>query len=111
MDGKALDATAVRGSAQPPFNVASLCGTRPPMMNPHEIWFARVLWSYMPIHWKGWALLLGLAFGIIVLIQIISRVISAIGHPEWEGVEFIPIPVGVIWSWIVAERHAPPPRS
>lgn len=77
-------------------------------MGGRKIWFSRWLWSYMPCNLTGWLVLLGFILGINLAIQGLLWLISATGHPEWDMVPFAPLPVGVVWLLIVAERHSPP---
>jgi hypothetical protein len=70
-----------------------------------EIWFKRLLWSYIPCHWKGWAMIVGLVACFLISMQILSWVVSATGHSDWDFVPFLPILPIVVLGWIVAERH------
>jgi hypothetical protein len=74
-------------------------------MEDREIWFERWLWSYMPCHWKGWALIA--AFVVVVggVIAVLNWVVAALGHPDWSWVEFAPAALGWLWLLAITERH------
>ena len=74
-------------------------------MEGREIWFERWLWSYMPCHWKGWALIAVFALGINMLFWVLSWAVAALGHADWNWVEFVPVVAGFLWLWTITERH------
>jgi hypothetical protein len=73
-----------------------------------EIWFARVLGSYLPIHWKGWAILSALIISVSALVSLTMQIGQALGYREWsEPGAFAWIVPGLVISWIITERHCP----
>ena len=72
-----------------------------------EIWFERWLWSYMPIHWKGWGLMLVVILAANACVWLGLGVISWLGRPDWEPFPFLALLPWVIVMWIVTERHCP----
>ncbi|MXP30150.1 hypothetical protein GRI58_15175 [Porphyrobacter algicida] len=64
-----------------------------------EIWFSRILWSYFPIHWKGFAVtLVGIALTLVTCF-LIDR--------DMSGIFAVPMLAGIaIMIWI-CERHSP----
>jgi hypothetical protein len=73
-----------------------------------EIWFSRVLWSYMPCTWQGLALLILFVGGGALAAMVAPAIVRAVAHADIGGppaaVVLIPVIIG---GWIVAERHAP----
>lgn len=72
-----------------------------------EIWFSRVLWSYIPSHWKGWALIAGVVAAgnaSIWLLIWISGVMGGSQDDDWSFLVIIPF---VLLGWWLAERHSP----
>ena len=70
-----------------------------------EIWFKRLLWSYIPVHWKGWALIFGLVGCFLIFMQLFSWILSGAGRSDLNFVPFLPILPIVVLGWIFAERH------
>ena len=67
-----------------------------------EVWFQRVLWSYMPAHWKG----------VIYPVAIIGIIVPLcfLADKYHPGLSLIPLFVGcglVIW---LCSRHSPSRR-
>jgi hypothetical protein len=69
-----------------------------------EVWFDRILWSYWPCHWKGWALILATVVGGNLCIWTLVAISEALGqnHAAWP---FLPLVPFVVWSWWISERH------
>jgi antibiotic biosynthesis monooxygenase (ABM) superfamily enzyme len=67
-----------------------------------EVWFSRVMWSYMPAHWKGVlypTLIIAVAVPICLLVDDFNPILS-----------FIPLlSVWALVMWI-CERHSPSRR-
>lgn len=71
-----------------------------------DIWFERVLWGYMPCHWKGWAFLIGMASIFVPVLIVIDKYSAVAG---WGFLDYLFMPIlgmVVIFSWIVASRHS-----
>jgi len=47
-----------------------------------NVWFQKVLWSYMPCHWKGWAILFAIALPTVIAIIVTQKALVALGHSE-----------------------------
>jgi hypothetical protein len=72
-----------------------------------EIWFSRMLWSYMPCHWKGWLFLIALALLGNGAVQGGAWLATEAGHPQWSEFSWASLVVLIVFSWWVAERHSP----
>ncbi|SDA36627.1 hypothetical protein SAMN03159340_03761 [Sphingomonas sp. NFR15] len=71
-----------------------------------EIWFARVLWSYMPCHPMGFLVIFALVLfgmGAVSVGQWFLRLASIPGADSWP---FLLISPTVVAGWIIAERHS-----
>lgn len=81
-------------------------GTVPRNDQGREIWFDRVLWSWMPCHWKGWALIAGVVGAAMACFWLLTWVSGEMNKPDasWPDLVFIPF---VALSWWLAERHSP----
>jgi hypothetical protein len=73
----------------------------------HEIWFEKVLWSYMPCHWKGWATIAVIIFPTVALILIAQSMLSGLGYYRAADLSFF---VFFIPAWValfaIAKRHS-----
>jgi len=69
-----------------------------------EIWFDRVLWSYMPCNWKGWALI---AAGAAAANAIVWLLICLLHPSDGDPTPFLAAAAVVVLLWVVAERHCP----
>lgn len=71
-----------------------------------EIWFERWLWSWVPCHWKGWALIAGVAAAANACLWLLIWISGAMNKPnaDWPFLVIVPF---VVLSWWVAERHSP----
>jgi len=58
-----------------------LAGAHHAPMN-RNVWFQKVLWSYMPCHWKGWAILFAIALPTVIAIIVTQKALVALGHSE-----------------------------
>lgn len=71
-----------------------------------EIWFEKFLWSYMPCHWKGWAMMVVIIFPAVALILIAQSVLSGLGYNRAADLSFF---VVFIPAWIallaIAKLH------
>jgi hypothetical protein len=79
-------------------------------MGIREVWFERCWWSYMPCHWKGWALIAAFVVGTLVSCRGLDLALSVIGHPDWAFVADLPFIPALILLWLSAERHSAPRR-
>lgn len=71
-----------------------------------EIWFERWLWSWMPCHWKGWALIAGVVVTANACLWLLLWGTGAMNQSDasWPFLIIFPF-VGL--SWWLAERHSP----
>ncbi len=72
-----------------------------------EIWFEKVLWSYMPCHWKGLAVMVGIIFPTFVLIFVSQSLLRRLGHDGLADLSFF---VFFFPAWVsllvIAKRHS-----
>jgi hypothetical protein len=75
-----------------------------------EIWFERWMWSYIPCHWKGWAIgALGVIAGVLLTL-ILPLIVRTFGHPEWDSaMSSAGIIACVVGLDRIAARHAQDP--
>ena len=74
-------------------------------MEDQKIWFERWWWSYMPCHWKGWALIAAFALAIGLVAGMLEWVVHALGRPDLDWIDSAAILPGFLWLWVVTERH------
>jgi len=72
----------------------------------NEIWFKRVLWSYMPCHWKGWAVLAAVVSFGVSSIFVGTQVAKLVGRPDLAQWAFLLIFVFVGIALHIAKRHS-----
>ena len=74
-----------------------------------EIWFDRWLWSYMPCHWKGWAVIAASIAGGLTGSYAVGLISNPRNGPPsaWSGLFLVAAVILMRW---IAERHAPPKR-
>jgi len=72
-----------------------------------EIWFQRVLWSYVPCHWKGFAVLAACVFVILFGGFAGQSAFDAFGYRD---LDWLPFPIFFFPLWIavmtIAKRHS-----
>ena len=71
-----------------------------------EIWFEKILWSYMPCHWKGWAAMMAIMAPTALAILLAEHVAKAHGykHDDWL---VIPIFLAGWFSLLsITKRHS-----
>jgi hypothetical protein len=71
-----------------------------------EIWFEKVLWSYMPCHWKGLVFTVILAASTVLVIFSVKAVLSYFELQRAEDLSFLLIPAAVLYCLRVAKRHS-----
>ena len=64
-----------------------------------EIWFERVLWSYMPSHWKG----------VVYLVAVVAIVVplGVLADRYNSTLSFIPLLSGLAFVMRLCSRHSP----
>ena len=72
-----------------------------------EIWFEKILWSYMPCHWKGVVAMAVVIFPTVVLILIAEFLFRRLGYDSLADLSFF---IFLIPAWIsllvIAKRHS-----
>jgi hypothetical protein len=71
-----------------------------------EVWFHRVLWSYMPCHPVGILVIFALALFSMCAVSVgqwLLRLAGVAGADSWPLLLIFPT---VIAGWIIAERHS-----
>ncbi len=71
-----------------------------------EIWFERILWSYMPCHWKGWAAMAALIAVTFCLLFLGGALLKTLGIRGADDLPFLIIFPAVVVGQIVARRHS-----
>ena len=71
-----------------------------------EIWFERWLWSWVPCHWKGWALIAGFVTAANACLWLLSWISGVMNKPDLDWPFLVIIPF-VLLSWWLAARHSP----
>jgi hypothetical protein len=72
-----------------------------------EIWFSRVLWSYMPCTWKGFAFTVVGVLAVIGIGWTLDWFVATSDRSEWSFITVLGPVAGIFWMLWVAERHAP----
>lgn len=62
------------------------------------VWFKRVLWSYVPIHWVGFVATAGIVFVTLPLVVVANH--------YRDGWGIIPFLIGLIAALSLAARHS-----
>lgn len=64
----------------------------------------RWVWSYVPCHWKGWLLLLG----VVAVANAALWLLRWLLHSQDDDARpFVVLPVAIIVGLVLAERHSP----
>ena len=72
-----------------------------------ELWFEKVLWGYMPSHWKGWAIVAAFALSTIVGSLLGQSILNRLGHLEAGWVPFVALFIPAFVSLLaIAKRHS-----
>jgi len=80
------------------------------MPKEREIWFRRVMWGFVPNHWKGWTLYAVSMVGFFAIYYLLTWLIGMLGHPQWELIPALAVGLFLFGCWIVYELHIPPRR-
>ena len=72
-----------------------------------EVWFEKVTWSYMPCHWKGFAVMAVIIFPTVAAIILTQMLLNSFGygHAEWLPFVIFFIPA-LSFLLGVAKRHS-----
>ncbi|MBB4155290.1 hypothetical protein GGQ80_003210 [Sphingomonas jinjuensis] len=72
-----------------------------------EIWFYKLLWSYIPCHWKGWAVIAAAVCFVDLGSSLGQSTLDHFGYPEADWVPFLLL---FFPAWIallvIAKRHS-----
>jgi len=72
-----------------------------------EIWFEKVWWSYMPCHWKGFAVLSAAALFVVGGSFMLDSVAAYIGNPNSSELPFLILFISTyIWLLRLAKSHS-----
>jgi len=75
-------------------------------MKNDDIWFRKVMGSYLPIAWNGWVLVFSVVTLALLIIFNAGYLAAAIGKPAFEiYFQCLIVPL-FIWSLIIADRHS-----
>jgi len=75
-------------------------------MRRRDVWFRKLIWSYVPIHWKGW-LTVVLAFALTPIAAALGTAVSWAGYPGLkEGAAFAAMVVGFVILLVTMMLHA-----
>jgi len=55
-----------------------------------EIWFEKALWSYVPCHWKGFAVIAAFTFPTVIGVLLGQWALDLTGH---SNVNWLPFPL------------------
>lgn len=72
-----------------------------------EVWFQRVAWSYVPCHWKGFAVMAAVILPTLTAIFVGQMVLDVLGY---RSADWLPLPVFLIPALLlllgIAKRHS-----
>ncbi|MFS0735722.1 hypothetical protein ABC347_01615 [Sphingomonas sp. 1P06PA] len=71
-----------------------------------EVWFHKVAWSYIPCHWKGFAMMAAIIFPTVVAIIVGQMVLGSLGYGD---VDWLPLAIFIPALLIllrIAKRHS-----
>jgi hypothetical protein len=71
-----------------------------------EIWFERWLWSYLPIHWKGWAFVFAAVVAAGGIIPLSNWIAALAGHPGFGDLGFLVVPAVIFDFDPLMRRHS-----
>jgi len=73
-----------------------------------EVWFERWLWSYIPCHWKGWAILFTHVLLVLAAIGLLILTASQFERPWINDLDIIPFAIGLVSLMRICKRHSNP---
>lgn len=71
-----------------------------------EIWFRKWLWSYVPVHWKGLALILASVVSVLVCFVLLVLCAQIFQRPAIAFTIPVPFLYILITTLRIAQRHA-----
>jgi putative exporter of polyketide antibiotics len=75
-------------------------------MTAPEVWFEKWMWSYVPIHWKGWLVVLVMVATALSLIGLTYGILTLAGHRDLGFVGFAVVPVMIFGTDSFLNRHS-----
>ena len=73
-----------------------------------EIWFYRWQWSYLPCHWKGWAIMGGTILVVLVVNLLLLPALVTLSEDGQNIAFFVSIVLAIVLMEIVARKHMRP---
>lgn len=71
-----------------------------------EIWFEKILWGYMPCHWKGWAFVIGICVLVVPILFVIDKMSVLNGGGVLDALFVLVLGATLLAAWTVARRHS-----
>ena len=72
----------------------------------HEIWFRKWLWSYVPVHWKGLALMFGAIISVFVCFGVLVIAAQLLETPAIAFTIPVPFLYILITTFRIARKHS-----
>lgn len=73
---------------------------------PEEIWFRKWLWSYVPVHWKGLALMFGAIVSVFTCFGVLVIAAQLLETPAIAFTMPVPFLYILITTLRIARRHS-----
>lgn len=73
-----------------------------------EVWLERWAWSYIPWHWKGWAVMIGHIAFVLAAIAMLTLVASFFDRPWIANLGIFPFAIGLVSLMRICKRHSRP---
>lgn len=70
-----------------------------------EVWFEKIFGSYMPCHWKGWAVIFAGVTICMATMALVYDLLLLIQRPDLSFLALFPFIPAFIIMIIIAERH------
>ncbi len=71
-----------------------------------EIWFERWLWSYMPCHWKGWAIVVLHIAAVLGMANLLNLAANHFQRDWLADLAIIPLIAALISLDRISKRHS-----
>ena len=71
-----------------------------------EIWFEKWLWSYMPCHWKGWAVMAAVIAPTLLVFFLSQYAANTLGYAIADWLALPIILAGWLAMLMIAKRHS-----
>jgi hypothetical protein len=72
-----------------------------------DIWFEKVAWSYIPSHWKGFAVMAAIILPTIAAIMLAQMLLINLGYKNAEWLPFVIFLIPAVLLLLgVAKRHS-----